>query len=152
LEFDVASPRRPLVLLAAVLLAALTACAPGGLEVLDDAKPAAPSTAPSPRGAIGEEADGLPLTEAVAQLRVAEESRDGYTRSAFKHWVDEDGDGCNTRNEVLLAEALTAPEQGERCRLTGGQWTSYYDEETVTNPSKLDIDHVVPLAGAWDSK
>ncbi|KPI02412.1 protein of unknown function DUF1524 RloF [Actinobacteria bacterium OV450] len=30
-------------------------------------------------------------------------------------------------------------------------WWSYYDDTTVTNASSLDIDHMVPLAEAWDS-
>ncbi|GHF92846.1 MULTISPECIES: hypothetical protein [Streptomyces] len=65
---------------------------------------------------------------------------------------DEDGDSCTTRAEVLLAEAVTAPEQGARCSLSGGSWLSYYDEVEVTDARKLDIDHMVPLAEAWDSK
>ncbi|AXE90028.1 hypothetical protein C1703_33875 [Streptomyces sp. Go-475] len=40
---------------------------------------------------------------------------------------------------------------GPRCRLTGGSWWSYYDQTTVTSTSGLDIDHMVPLAEAWDS-
>ena len=40
---------------------------------------------------------------------------------------------------------------GERCRLTGGKWRSYYDGQVVTDLADLDIDHVVPLAEVWDS-
>ncbi len=29
---------------------------------------------------------------------------------------------------------------------------SYYDEAEVTDAKKLDIDHMLPLAEAWDSK
>ena len=32
-----------------------------------------------------------------------------------------------------------------------GSWRSYCDDKTVTDARKLDIDHVVPLAEAWDS-
>lgn len=35
------------------------------------------------------------LYEAIAALPVADESRDGYVRTAFKHWTDADKDGCN---------------------------------------------------------
>ncbi|MCX4618002.1 HNH endonuclease family protein [Streptomyces viridodiastaticus] len=98
-------------------------------------------------------AETLPLAEAVASLPSAVESRDGYDRSAFRHWTrgDDLTDGCNTRNEVLLAEAIEPPEVGEGCRLTGGRWWSYYDSQWVTSASDLDIDHMVPLAEAWDS-
>ncbi|WP_435813281.1 HNH endonuclease family protein [Streptomyces virginiae] len=60
-------------------------------------------------------------------------------------------DGCNTRAEVLLAEAVEYPSIGPGCALTGGMWISYYDEVSVTDASRLDIDHMVPLAEAWDS-
>ncbi|MFE9243825.1 HNH endonuclease family protein [Nocardiopsis sp. NPDC006938] len=92
-----------------------------------------------------------PLTEAIEALTVAEESREGYDRSLFPHWTDADRNGCNTRAEVLLEEAVTAPEVGERCRLSGGEWYSYYDDRSFTEARALDIDHMVPLAEAWDS-
>ncbi|MDI1456488.1 HNH endonuclease family protein [Streptomyces sp. ATE26] len=93
----------------------------------------------------------LPVRDALAQLPVREEDRTGYDRSQFKHWIDADKDGCNTRAEVLKAEAVIAPEQGPRCALSGGQWYSPYDNRYISGPSGLDIDHLVPLAEAWDS-
>ncbi|MFJ4382647.1 HNH endonuclease family protein [Streptomyces albidoflavus] len=95
----------------------------------------------------------LPIDAAVAALQSADESRTGYSRSAFKHWTagDNPTDGCNTRKEVLLAEAVTAPEVRSGCAITGGTWFSYYDEVTVDGARGLDIDHMVPLAEAWDS-
>ncbi|WP_145503739.1 HNH endonuclease family protein [Streptomyces sp. CFMR 7] len=96
-------------------------------------------------------AETLPLADAVRQLPLAVESRDGYQRSSFEHWVDEDKDGCSTRAEVLIAESRVAATVGPRCRVTAGQWYSYYDAVTLTVPGGLDIDHMVPLAEAWDS-
>jgi hypothetical protein len=92
-----------------------------------------------------------PLRTLVADLPVATEVRTGYSRDLFPHWIDADGDGCNTRYEVLIAEATTNPSVGSGCTLTGGRWYSYYDGAYWTNPSDLDIDHVVALAEAWDS-
>ncbi|MFI7691811.1 HNH endonuclease family protein [Nonomuraea sp. NPDC049655] len=91
------------------------------------------------------------LADAVAELPVADERREGYQRTAFRHWIDADRDGCNTRAEVLLEEAIEPPAVGERCSLTGGSWYSYYDDQTVNVASGLDVDHLVPLAEAWDS-
>ncbi|MEU3226749.1 HNH endonuclease family protein [Streptomyces sp. NPDC006976] len=145
---------RRLGFLSAALLtaAALTACTIETVEA-DDPKPATTESAGTSSGAPGGAPDGagLPLTDAIKKIPVAEEKRTGYKRDSFKHWVDADKDGCTTRQEVLIAEAVTAPEQGARCALTGGSWVSYYDEVEVTDAKKLDIDHMVPLAEAWDS-
>ena len=91
------------------------------------------------------------LRAGVSGLPVATEVRTGYARTKFPLWIDADGDGCNTRNEVLIAEATTTPTIGSGCALTGGRWHSYYDNADWTLASDLDIDHLVPLAEAWDS-
>lgn len=142
------SSRRTTAAVAAVLLVPLLA----GCELATDAQPDT-SAAPSASAAAGPAGagEGVPLADAIAKLKVAVESRDGYDRDKFKHWVDADGDGCDTRDEVLIAEAVEAPDQGDDCKLSGGRWESLYDGETVKDSSDLDIDHVVPLAEAWDS-
>lgn len=109
-----------------------------------------PAHADGPLGAKGSTLT-LPLTEALTTLPVAAESRAGYERSAFKHWVDADKDGCNTRNEVLKDEAVVAPEQAAGCKLSGGKWYSAYSNTYVNSASALDLDHLVPLAESWDS-
>ncbi|WP_331743176.1 hypothetical protein OG239_43225 (plasmid) [Streptomyces sp. NBC_00868] len=70
----------------------------------------------------------LPLGVAVSALPVAVEDRTGYQRTAFRHWNAgaNPSDGCNTRMEVLIQEAVEAPEVGPGCTLTGGTWWSYY--------------------------
>jgi Protein of unknown function (DUF1524) len=92
-----------------------------------------------------------PLRTAVSSLPIATEVRTGYSRDLFPHWIDADSDGCNTRAEVLIAEATTAPTIGSGCSLSGGRWYSYYNNAFYTLTSDLDIDHMVPLAEAWDS-
>ena len=91
------------------------------------------------------------LRTLVSNLPVAPEVRTGYDRDLFPHWIDADSDGCNTRYEVLIAEATTAPTVGSGCSLSGGRWHSYFDDVSWTAPADLDIDHLVPLAEAWDS-
>ncbi|MFF5010890.1 HNH endonuclease family protein [Streptomyces phaeochromogenes] len=93
----------------------------------------------------------LPVRDALAALPVQTESRTGYERTKFKHWTDADKDGCNTRMEVLKTEAVTAPVQGPNCVLSGGSWYSPYDDRYLDSAGKLDVDHLVPLAEAWDS-
>jgi hypothetical protein len=41
--------------------------------------------------------------------------------------------------------------QRDGCDVVAGRWTSVYDGVVVTDPSQLDVDHMVPLAEAWRS-
>ncbi|WP_372504826.1 HNH endonuclease family protein [Streptomyces lavenduligriseus] len=126
--------------------AALAALAALLVPATAHAAPAADVTGRTPGRTVT-----LPVRDALAALPVRDEDRTGYERTKFKHWVDADKDGCTTRAEVLKAEAVIAPEQGARCALSGGEWYSPYDDRYITGPSGLDIDHLVPLAEAWDS-
>ena len=92
-----------------------------------------------------------PVNASTIQLVVTEDKLTGYKRSAFKHWIDADKNGCNTRAEVLIEEAIVKPKIGPKCKLTGGKWLSVFDGKTITNASQLDVDHLVPLAEAWRS-
>ena len=85
------------------------------------------------------------------QIRTAPERVGGYDRKLFKHWIDADKNGCDTRKEVLIAEAIVKPKKGPKCVLSGGKWISPYDGKSFTKDSGLDVDHVVPLAEAWRS-
>lgn len=83
----------------------------------------------------------------INKAPVAAEKRDGYDRDLFRHWSDLDSDGCDTRDEVLVLESRIPT----NCDSLKGSWYSPYDGATTTNPSSFDIDHMVPLAEAWDS-
>ncbi|WP_331761405.1 hypothetical protein [Streptomyces anulatus] len=101
----------------------------------------------APAAQAASTAEVTTLADAVGLVQATEENRTGYTRSSFKHWNsgDDKADGCSTRNEVLLAEAVVAPTVEAGCKLTGGSWVSYYDGQEVTSAGALDIDHMVPL-------
>ncbi|MGP3636860.1 HNH endonuclease [Streptomyces sp. 24-1644] len=96
----------------------------------------------------------LPLFEAIDRLQVAVEHREGYKRDLYKHWNKglNNGDGCDTRKEVILAEAAVAPQVAAGCKLTGGSWHSAYDNVVVSDAAHLDVDHFVPLAEVYDSE
>ena len=111
---------------------------------------AALTVQPAP-AAEAAESYSAPFLTAISDLPVASEVRTGYDRTLFNHWIDADGDGCSTRNEVLIAEADDPVTVGSGCSLSGGRWFSYYDRVSWTNTSDVDIDHMVPLAEAWDS-
>ncbi|WP_324605315.1 HNH endonuclease family protein [Streptomyces sp. NRRL S-237] len=90
---------------------------------------------------------------AVSALPLAVEDRTGYQRTSFRHWNAGRHPGRRLQHPPgdPLAEAVVYPESGPGCTLTGGVWWSYYDEREVTPAGALDIDHMVPLAEAWDS-
>ncbi|MBH5334342.1 HNH endonuclease [Streptomyces pactum] len=92
------------------------------------------------------------VPEALGRLQVAAEDRTGYSRGKFPHWTDEDQDGCDTREDVLVEEAVTPPTVDARCTtVVGGAWHSYYDKKDHTGAGGLGIDHTVPLGEAWGS-
>jgi hypothetical protein len=91
----------------------------------------------------------LSLTMMVNRLKVATENRAGYVRTKFKLWDDVDRDCQNTRAEVLKVESRIRTNSG--CSITSGSWLSPYDGKLYHSASYVDIDHLVPLAEAWDS-
>jgi hypothetical protein len=112
-----------------------------------------PAVSESPVPVATEEpiAEASELAGLLSQLTLAPERGEGYDRDLFRHWVDSDGDGCNTRREVLIAEAIEKPQVVGGCDLVGGKWYSVYDEVTTTDPGDFDVDHLIPLKEAWDS-
>ena len=87
-------------------------------------------------------------------------SAEPYKRSAYGRWIDADGDCQDTRQEVLIEESLvpvTLDSTG--CRVVTGLWHCKYTGRTFDDPSRLDIDHFIPLAevhrsggDAWSAK
>ena len=98
-------------------------------------------------------ASGNPTALSVlGTIMVQKEYPSGYNRALFRHWIDANGNGCDTREEVLIAESVTKAQiDAYGCKVIEGDWFSPYDNVTYTNPSELDIDHMVPLKEAWDS-
>jgi hypothetical protein len=94
-------------------------------------------------------ASTVPSSTLLTELVVTNEAfGSSYKRSSFRHWIDADSNGCDTRRDVLAAES-TKP---VNCRtLSGGAWLSAFDGARTTNASGFDVDHMVPLKEAWES-
>lgn len=84
----------------------------------------------------------------LKKLKVTSERTSGYDRDLFNHWTDADGDGCDTRDEVLYRQNTAS---GKSCGDDEGRWKSVYDNLSFTDSSDLDVDHMVPLAEAYGS-
>lgn len=104
--------------------------------------------APSPAAAAEGEVVKRRLLTAIEKLPGASETRRGYDREKFRHWVDADSDCRDTRDEVLAAESLV---RISGCDIQSGKWHSYYDGATTRDSTAFDVDHLVALAEAWDS-
>ncbi len=85
----------------------------------------------------------------LASLTVATEVRTGYARDLFPTWDTISGT-CNTREWILKRDGTNVV-TNSACTATSGSWYSPYDGATWTAASDVDIDHLVPLAEAWDS-
>ena len=141
--------RLPLVLV--LLLALATGAGPAvtqAAQAAHRAHLAQPAQPADPAATRAGDQESLRLRAAVRALPVARETPRGYDRDRFEHWVDADHDCQDTREEVLVAESRV-PVDG--CTITTGEWHSWYDGATWTDPSDVDIDHLVPLKEAWDS-
>ena len=101
-------------------------------------------------------------TSEVKLLRVAvaeiPDNLPDYDRDDWKHWTDADSDCQDARQEVLVAESRTQPSfrTDRKCRVTSGEWlgnpySNVRRDAVVTDPGKLDIDHMVPLGNAHAS-
>lgn len=86
------------------------------------------------------------------KLTIAEEANaDEYDRKEFKHWIGASGADCDARDAVLKEESNPPIPADAPCPFDEGKWLSLYDGKLISDPGKLDIDHMVPLAEAWRS-
>lgn len=108
-----------------------------------------PTPRPSPTSTV-EPAEQVTLENTLltqlGSLRIEPEyEATPYDRSEFPHWDDEDGDGMNTRLEILSLEKVG--DVGWYSRWDG-EW--YAGEGGLSAP-RFDIDHIVSLKEAWRS-
>ena len=69
-------------------------------------------------------------------LKTSPEHNANYERSKFANWRDADGDGCDTRAEVLLTESFERVHKGPGCHVLKGKWLSSYDGRVVKRAAK----------------
>ncbi len=103
---------------------------------------------PTPTGASPQ-----PATQLWIMVAAIPSNLPSYDRGDWRHWIDADGDCQDTRHEVLIAESRTSVtyKSDRRCRVDAGQWWGAFTATTVTEASKLDVDHLVPLGNAHRS-
>ena len=133
-----------LVAIGVIVCLIVGACGPGANDAATLSTPVAASArTPTatrdivPSMAASPSPGPVSLATLLDRLVVAPEHRDGYDRELFPHWSDADLDGCNTRYEVLLEQAVTPPAVSGSCHLTGGAWLSPYDGVTLHDATNV---------------
>jgi len=89
----------------------------------------------------------------ATSAHVVRTSSNKYKRENFgRGWADFDHDGQDSRQETLIAQS-TAPvhfKSAKHRKVAAGRWISPFTNAVIHDPSKIDIDHIVPLKWAWD--
>jgi hypothetical protein len=144
-------------LAAAVLTLGLAGCDPNALSPGGTTKVTDPAAnAHEPAGtvdAVTAKAKLAALVEAPrAGLEGYERDCDNGEACLFgQPWLDVDGDGCDQRSQVLARDLLDVVRKPGRCSVTSGSLHDPYTGQVITSVSKIQIDHVVPLAEMWRS-
>lgn len=146
------------ILLAAALVGALVLMACGGSLAPTETPAPTPAPTPTPTPTLtppptpsietSTPATTLDITVSPIRADIPE-----YSRSQYKHWVDDDGDCQDARQEVLILESLVEVtfESERECRVATGQWYGAFTGASVETPGELDVDHLVPLKNAHNS-
>ena len=140
---------------------------PGQSTAIPPPTPTATTEAPTPTAAATTPASTptpTPMKPVTTLVITVAEIPDGipeYKRSEWKHWVDDDGDCQDARQEVLIEESLDPVtfEDDRRCRAEMGRWWAPHLGHHLENPRQIDVDHHVPLKNAhlsggwrWDDE
>ncbi|MBZ8177048.1 DUF1524 domain-containing protein [Corynebacterium sp. 3HC-13] len=109
-----------------------------------------------------------PLTETLPLITILPErpTNPGYQRSAFgegwsHHLLPGNGAACSTRQLILLdaQREVSSSVPDQDCTVTEGEILDPYSgeilrighgEEDTVNVRQIEIDHIFPLAAAWD--
>lgn len=75
-----------------------------------------------------------------------------YVRADWPHWIDEDKNCRNTRQEILISRSEKTTKMNKKgCTVVSGLWDDYYYPEKHTLAKKVDIDHLIPLKHAHEN-
>ena len=112
---------------------------------------ATPSSAPTTDAQQG---IGGAAADALSRLAVkGRAAKTGYDRDSFGFGDDIDGDGCQTRDDILARDLVDRMVlSGDRCETESGTLTDPYSGQPidfVRGTTSVDIDHVVALDDAW---
>ena len=105
--------------------------------------------------AVPQQAQAATAAEKLQELRVRRAgTMEGYSRDLFPHWSDAreygwklpagtpDPGSCDARDAALIRDGREEA-VGSGCVVGSGRWFDPYTGTTYTQPSDIDVDHVV---------
>lgn len=117
-----------------------TSTSPSAAAASSELRPAAPSAAEVRAHLGGLQIDDDPVPG------------EPYRRDLYPTWEDIDHDGCDAREQALVAQSTTPVQVAfPGCEVVAGDWVSPYDGFETSSPSDLDADHLVPLENVHES-
>lgn len=139
----------------------------GGSMVNPDVDPG--DYTPYPENSTGTSQPPSEVSGSLNNIVIAEPSNVSYNRDEWNHWVDVRP--CWTVRELVLVNSAVpgslelknsagnpTTSVDDACEIVSGKWVDPYSNKEFTNPSDLDIDHMIPLNYAaqhggqgWDS-
>lgn len=124
----------------------------------------APVTAVSP-AAAGTATEEIPALELLERIEVQEDhSAEDYDRDDYapSGWVDANGSGCTTREDILARDLDPETISLDGCTVEYGSTTGAFSGEEIEHvqgASDVDVDHLIALsqahrngAHAWDNE
>lgn len=97
-------------------------------------------------------------TKTLESIKVASASTATYNRDDWKHWNSLSPSCWNVREEVLYKQGTNVvlldkdknktADKKKACFVQSGSWNDPYTGKVFTDPTKLDIDHMIPLGYA----
>ncbi len=110
-----------------------------------------PSAAPAPAAREGAALDALESLPVKGRAPTT-----GYDRNQFgPAWADVDGNGCDTRNDILSRDLTETAVDADACTVRAGLLAGPYSGEWIRfvrgeeTSALVQIDHVVALSDAW---
>ncbi|MEK6312236.1 MAG: HNH endonuclease family protein [Curtobacterium sp.] len=141
---------------AGALFAAVQATGSYALDAPSDSSSARTDASPSNASEIGDARAALTALDGVSvsgPRRTPE-----YDRREFgPTWADVDGNGCDTRNDVLRRDLTDLTVERDGCTVLAGTLDDPYTGKQipftrgVSTSAAVQIDHVVPLSYAWSN-
>ncbi|MFQ1004119.1 hypothetical protein [Modestobacter sp. SSW1-42] len=103
-------------------------------------------------GPVDARAQDVPFVHELVDLLVVgpPTASSPFDPAAFEHWTDDDRDGCDTGEAVLIRQSRGETTVDSSCRVVAGSWSTWTGTE-VTSGEDVQAAPLIPWEEAWRS-